>query len=107
MADYQKQVIQAVKNVLPAVVSIAVAKDLEEVAAELPHEFFHLNPKEQAFLESRLRQAPRDEAGRVKLGGGSGFIINEDGIVLTNKHVIADPHAVLYSDYRGWEKIRN
>jgi len=94
MFDYQKQIIKAVKTVIPAVVSIVVTKDLKEIAADLPEEFYNLSPREQAFLESRLRQAPRDESGRIKLGGGSGFIIEKSGLILTNKHVIADPKAI-------------
>ncbi|MBI5787017.1 MAG: trypsin-like peptidase domain-containing protein [Candidatus Niyogibacteria bacterium] len=94
MSDYQKQIISAVKKVMPAVVSISVAKDLQEIAADLPEEFYQLSPREQAFLESKLRQAPRDETGRIKIGGGSGFVVEKDGLILTNKHVIADPRAV-------------
>lgn len=78
----------------PAVVSVAVTKDLREIAADLPEEFYGLDPREQAFLESKLRQAPRDEHGRIKMGGGSGFLITKDGLILTNKHVIADPKAI-------------
>ncbi|QQG46009.1 MAG: trypsin-like peptidase domain-containing protein [Candidatus Niyogibacteria bacterium] len=93
MIDYQKQIITAVKKVMPAVVSVIVAKDLKEIAADLPEEFYNLDPREQAFLESKLRQAPRDEHGRIKVGGGSGFLITKNGLILTNKHVIADPKA--------------
>ncbi len=106
MADYQKQVISAVKSVMPAVVSIAVTKDLQEIAADLPEEFYTLDPREQSLLESRLRQAPTDEHGRVKMGGGSGFFIDKSGTILTNKHVIADPRAVysvITSDNKKYE----
>ena len=106
MADYQKQIIDAVRKVMPAVVSIAVTKDLEEIAADMPEEFYTLDPREQALLESRLRQAPRDEHGRIKMGGGSGFFINKNGTILTNKHVIADPKAVysvITSDNKKYE----
>ena len=106
MIDYQKQIISAVKKVMPAVVSVSVSKDLEEIASDLPEEFYGLDPKEQAFLESRLRQAPRDEHGRIKMGGGSGFLITDNGLILTNKHVIADSKAVysvIASDGRKYE----
>lgn len=92
MSDYQQQIIKAVKKVLPAVVSIAVAKDLKQIKSELPLGPL-LDPRERAFIESRLRQAPRDEKGKVKLGGGSGFLISKEGIILTNKHVVMDPNA--------------
>lgn len=94
MADYQSQIKKAVKAALPAVVSIAVTKDMEEIASHLPHEFYHLRPEEQEVVRQRLREAPRDESGRVKVGGGSGFIVDSSGIILTNKHVIADKQAV-------------
>ncbi|MBI4114333.1 MAG: trypsin-like peptidase domain-containing protein [Candidatus Niyogibacteria bacterium] len=99
--DYQKQIINAIKIVLPAVVSITVSKDMEDIARELPFDMESLNPYDQEILKERMSQAPRDEHGRIKVGGGSGFLISPDGIILTNKHVIMDPHAsysVLASD---------
>lgn len=106
MMDYQQQIISAVKKVMPAVVSVVVSKDLQEIAQDLPEEFYSLDPREQAMLESRLRQAPRDEHGRIKMGGGSGFLITKEGLILTNKHVIADPKAVysvMTSDGKKYE----
>lgn len=91
--DYQIQIINAIKKVMPAVVSITVSKEMEDIAKELPFDIESLNPYDQEILKERMQQAPRDEHGRIKVGGGSGFLVSSNGVILTNKHVIMDPHA--------------
>ncbi|MBI5045523.1 MAG: trypsin-like peptidase domain-containing protein [Candidatus Niyogibacteria bacterium] len=88
--DYEQKIISVTKKALPAVVSIVITKDLEQITSELSFNPMFNNPYDRAFLESKLREAPKDEHGRIKIGGGSGFIISPDGIVLTNKHVVMD-----------------
>jgi serine protease Do len=36
---------------------------------------------------------PTTEDGKVRLGGGSGFLVDKQGIILTNRHVVADTDA--------------
>lgn len=92
--EYQDRVVKTVEKTLPAVVSIAISKTIEDIEKEIPTNFDSAFLPYRDLIEQQLRQAPRDEAGRVKLGGGSGFIISTDGIALTNKHVVMDPHAM-------------
>jgi serine protease Do len=104
--DYETRVRKVVKTALPSVVSVAIAKDLAEVTSEITNNPLFRNPYDRAFLETRLREAPRDEQGRVKIGGGSGFIITSDGFILTNKHVVSDvkaDYSVILNDGRKFD----
>lgn len=79
----KSSIVKVVKKVIPAVVSITVSKYL--TIFENP--FGLLFPGSEEFFA-----IPKGRK-KVKIGGGSGFIIDSDGIILTNRHVIADPEA--------------
>ncbi len=81
---YDKFPVEAVKKVSPAVVSIVVSKYLPRMHDINPVEMF--NPFIMGDVEDGAGQ-------KVKVGGGSGFIVHPDGLVLTNKHVVFDKEA--------------
>src|SRR3989344_4171315 len=80
-----------IKKVMPAVVSVIISKSLEDLEKELPIEMFPFFPF--GVPEMRIPEEKIDSRGMVQVGGGSGFIVDSSGIILTNKHVIADPEA--------------
>lgn len=86
MASTQK----IIKRVMPAVVSIVVAQALEEVEKEIPPEVLPFLPFEHSKL--KIPDEYLDAHGMVKIGGGSGFLVESSGVVLTNKHVVTGSH---------------
>lgn len=77
---------------MPAVVSITISKTADAIEREIPPELYHLIPRDRNH-HVKIPKELMDERGMVKVGGGSGFIARPNGIIITNRHVIADTNA--------------
>ncbi|WP_254567003.1 HhoA/HhoB/HtrA family serine endopeptidase [Oscillatoria sp. HE19RPO] len=89
-------IVEAVEKVGPAVVRIDAART---VTQDIPDAF------RDPFFRRFFGQAPMEPQERVERGTGSGFIISDDGQILTNAHVIngADTVSVVLKDGRSFE----
>lgn len=103
----------------PAVVSIIITKDIPKI------QNFFFDPFNDGFdpfggqggspfdeFFGQRQPGPGNEqnngggTNKVEIGGGTGFVISEDGMIVTNKHVVSDVSAdytVLTNDGREYE----
>jgi len=80
----EEKIIKVVEETSPAVVSIVISKDVP-----ILEKYYEVDP----FFGFPTPQYRQKGTEKQEIGGGTGFIISQDGLILTNKHVILEEGA--------------
>ena len=81
----EEKTIKTVKQVSPSVVSIIISRDVPIV------EKYYINPFNSDFFGGfQIPQYREKGTEKQQVGSGTGFIISENGMILTNKHVVSE-----------------
>lgn len=80
----ESEVIDVVEKTSPGVVNIVITKDVPK---------FKNNGFNFFFNPFGYEDESPQETEKQKVGGGTGFFVSEDGMLVTNKHVVSDTNA--------------
>jgi serine protease Do len=92
VSEEQSAIIDLVEKSNQSVVSISISKQIP-LRRSSPFDYFFGIP-------SQNNPSQNEEVNRT-IGGGTGFVVSSDGLIITNKHVVSDSSAtykVLFND---------
>jgi len=81
-------IVEIAKKVCPAVITVIVSKDLPKA-----ENFYSFPFGGKEFIMPKFEKGEKGKVEKMQIGGGSGFIVSENGYVFTSNHVVSDTTA--------------